>query len=71
MKEKPLVHLLKLGEFRVWCRPSQVPAKLEVTVKPSKATCTNCLTAYRSRTQGRRTQFKVSHTGRDYNDHTQ
>ncbi len=62
---KPLVHLLKPKEFRVWCRPDSTPGDLTVTSKPSKVTCANCLTVFRSKTQNRHKPFAVSHTGRD------
>lgn len=62
MSKKTLTHLLKPGEFRVWCRPNNVPGDFNVTTKPSKANCANCLTAMRTATTGRRSGFKVKHT---------
>jgi len=62
MKEKPLVHLLKPGEYRVYCRlPDFVPGNLTCTTLPSKATCANCLTAFRTATNGSYREFRVSH----------
>ena len=64
-----LCHLLIKGQFRVWCRPKVVPGDFDVTVYPSKATCASCLTIYRREVTGRKGPFKVSHTGRPYNEH--
>ncbi len=58
---EPLKHLLKPGEFRVWCRPAAVPGDFGVTDKPSKCTCANCLTAYRVAMTGNRKDFRVAH----------
>lgn len=63
MKEEPLYHLLMPKEFKVWCRPNHSVGDFNVTILPSKATCANCLTAYRTATTGRLTRFKVKHTG--------
>jgi len=61
-----ITHLLKPKEYRVWCRPNDVPGDFMVTNKPSKANCANCVTIWRRETTGRRSQFKVSHLiGRD------
>lgn len=62
MSEQKLIHLLKPKEFRVWCRPNDVPGDFGVTSLPSKCTCANCLTVYRSTTTGNFRPFKVSHT---------
>lgn len=59
-----LLHLLIPKEFEVWCRPGKSPENLSVTNTPSKATCANCLTAYRMKTTGRKNRFHVSHTNR-------
>ncbi len=56
-----LLHLLKPGEFRIWCRPRSVPTGLDVTILPSKVTCANCLSAYRSSKGGSRRPFRVAH----------
>lgn len=61
MATEPLRHLLIPKEFRVWCRPTVPPGKFAVTKYPSKATCANCLTAYRATTKGNRKPFRVSH----------
>lgn len=63
MSEK-LKHLLKPKEFRVWCRPNDLPGDFDLTILPSLTTCANCLTAMRATTTGRKSQFKVAHTGR-------
>jgi len=60
-----LKHLLKPKEFRVWCRPNDVPGDFYVTTLPSKCTCANCLTVYRAKMTGNRRPFKVSHTAAD------
>lgn len=54
-----LLHLLKPGVFRVWCRPKDPPLDLGVTTLPSKVTCAACLTAYRLSKGGKR--FRVAH----------
>lgn len=59
-----LTHLLIPKENHVWCRPKAALGNYDVTIYPSKTTCANCLTAFRTHTQGRRTQFRVAHTGR-------
>lgn len=61
---EPLTHLLIQKQFRVWCRPNNVPGDFNVTTLPSKTTCANCLTAYRTATTGRRNDFRVAHTNR-------
>lgn len=61
---EPLKHLLIRGEFKVYCRPRHSPAALDVTDKPSKATCAVCITAWRSKTKGFRRPFRVFYTGR-------
>ena len=67
MKEQPIIHLLKPGEYRVWCRPPDfVPGNLTCSTLPSKATCAVCLGNMRG---GK--DFKVSHvapTRRLWND---
>lgn len=60
-KPKPLLHLLKPREFRVWCRPNDTPGNFGVTNLASKCTCANCLTAYRIAISGNYKPFKVSH----------
>ena len=60
-RRSELLHLLKPKEFRVWCRPNDVPGDFGVTDKPSKATCANCLTIMRRETTGRGGEFKVKH----------
>lgn len=62
MSKQRLVHLLRPKEYRVYCRPNDEPGDFDVTTKPSKVTCANCLTAFRSRTQGNYRPFRVSHT---------
>lgn len=57
-----LYHLLKPKEYRVWCRPNDLPGDFNVTKFPSKANCANCLTAMRTETSGRYRPFKVKHT---------
>ncbi len=56
-----LLHLLKPGEFRIWCRPKHSPADLDVTILPSKVTCANCLSVYRAYKGGSRRPFRVAH----------
>ena len=56
-----LVHLLKPKEFRVWCRPNDVPGDFGVTNQASKCTCANCLTIMRRETKGIQRRFRVSH----------
>jgi len=68
-KPSKIIHLLKPKEYRVWCRPKVVPGNFSVTTEACKATCANCLSTMRWHTQGRRGQFRASHTGRDYNEH--
>ena len=58
---KPLIHLLKPGEYRAWCRPNDVPERLTCTTLPSKVTCAVCLSVFRRETHGNRKDFKVSH----------
>lgn len=60
--DKALTHLLKPKEYRVWCRPNQIPGDFDITTFPSKCNCANCLTVMRRWTTGRRTQFRVAHT---------
>lgn len=61
-KPKPIIHLLKPGEYRVWCRPPDfVPGKLTCTTLPSKTTCASCLGLYRNNTIGGSMNFRVSH----------
>lgn len=57
-----LTHLLMPKSFRVWCRPRKSPGDFKLTIYPSKANCSSCLTAYRRKTSGRRSAFRVSHT---------
>lgn len=59
-----IIHLLKPKEFRVWCRPNDVPGNFAVTTIPSVADCANCLTAFRTATNGRKARFRVAHTNR-------
>lgn len=65
MKET-LTHLLIPKAFRVWCRPNNEPGDFNLTILPSKANCSNCLTAMRraigNGRKGYRGQFKVKHT---------
>lgn len=68
-KPSKIIHLLKPKEYRVWCRPKVVPGNFSVTTEASKATCAVCLSAMRFKLQGIHRAFKVSHTGRDYNEH--
>lgn len=50
---RTIYHLLKKGEFRVWCVPNRAPGPaMDVTMYPSKATCVNCLTNFRYATRG-------------------
>ena len=43
-----IYHLLKPKEYRVWCRASkEIQPQMNVTNLPSKATCANCLSAFR------------------------
>ena len=60
MRLPPLRHLLKPGEYRVWCRPSKDPTNLVCTKLPSTVTCARCLTAYRW-SKGVRRDFRVAH----------
>lgn len=64
--DKRLTHLLMPKQFRVWCRPSDVPGDFHVTVYPSKANCANCLSCYRSKISGFHGtgNFAVKHTVR-------
>ncbi len=53
MKET-IYHLLKPKEFRTWCMPNRAPSsEMNVTALPSKASCVNCLTAFRRSTGGK------------------
>jgi len=62
MKDAPLIHLLKPGEYRVWCRPNAgPPSNLTCTKFPSKTTCAACLSAFRAATFGNHRPFRVSH----------
>lgn len=63
---KPIYHLLIPKQYRVWCVPNRVPGgEMAVTSVPSRATCANCLTAFRRSTTGRKSRFRVTHTGRE------
>lgn len=57
-----LIHLLIPKEFRVWCVPSRRVGELDVTIYPSKSTCANCLTKWRSKTKGIKKFFRVRNT---------
>jgi len=59
---KPIVHLLKPGEYRVFCKPPDfVPGNLTCTTMPSKATCAVCLGHHKMNVSGRGGGFRVSH----------
>lgn len=60
----PLYHLLIPNQYRVWCVRNRTPGtKMALTRFPSKATCVNCLTAYRY-AHGHRAAFAVKWTSR-------
>ena len=59
-----IIHLLKPKEYRVWCRPHDVPGDFKITNLPSKADCANYLTAFRTTMTGRKQRFRVWHTPR-------
>lgn len=61
---RKLTHLLIPKQYRVWCRPNDVPGNFNITAYPSLADCANCLTAFRTATNGRKTPFRVAHTNR-------
>lgn len=62
-EKKKILHLLVPKEFQVWCRKSKPPGKdMRFTRLPSKATCANCLTAFRSETKHLYRPFRKSHT---------
>jgi hypothetical protein len=62
----PIIHLLIPKEFRVWCRPNNVPsAEMQATMFPSKSSCAMCLTRFRRKTgTGRGKTFRVKWTDR-------
>lgn len=60
-RKNKLKHLLKPGEFRIWCRPNDVPGDFDLTSHAWNATCANCLTAFRAKTQGIHRPFRVRH----------
>lgn len=61
MKEK-IKHLLIPKQFRVYCRPNHlITPGMVTTTKPSETGCANCLTAFRTKTQGNSRQFLVKH----------
>ncbi len=62
MNDTKLIHLLKPGAYRVWCKPPDfVPGNLTCTTFPSKTTCAACLSAFRAATFGNHRPFRVSH----------
>ena len=61
---EPLYHLLIPGKFEVWCRPGKAVDNLCITNKPSKTTCANCLSAFRTMPSGKKKSFRVAHTNR-------
>lgn len=66
---RKLTHLLIPKQYRVWCRPNDVPGDFDITALPSKADCANCLTAFRTATTWRKARFRVSHTSRPYRNY--
>jgi hypothetical protein len=48
--KKKLFHLLIPKQFRVYCRPGQVPLNLNVTRSLAKVTCASCIEDYNNRT---------------------
>jgi len=55
-----IYHLLIPKHFRTWCRPDKAPsAKMDFAIKPSKCSCSLCLTRYREWLNGNRKPVKV------------
>lgn len=70
MPEPKLKHLLKPKQFRVWCRPNNIPGDFDVTTEPSKTTCSRCLTWWRRSIRGSRFRdFSVRDTLRPPHHH--
>ena len=60
-KSDTIYHLLKPGEYRVWCCPRRIPGpKMNLTAKPSKSNCPNCLRNMRAATTGRCSNVPIS-----------